>query len=462
MIENQKNKRIFKSLTSILLVGVMLIGIVGCSGGDETSDNLTEIRMWTNKSHSKKVMDELVAKWNETTGKEKGIKFVYEVREGDIGTDIDVAMAAGNAPELFETSNRAYAQDGKLLALDDVEGGQEIIDKYKDKFTLGWKVDGKIYSIPFSASTRGLIYNKDMFKEAGLVDENGEPTPPKTWDELVEYAKILTDKSSDKYGIIFPLKWGTWFASDITSPGFSSIGHEGYDPVTGKYDYTVFKPMMEAIMKIKADGSYYPGAEGLDNDPARARFAEGNIGMKFGFSFDVGVLNDQFPAKCDWGVAEYPVVDVNNKYKQILSLNDGLVINKEAAEKVGVDKVMEVYKFYHSDEVMTALYQNGLELPVLPEQILDDKLLVDAKGWEDFRKLVEISTAKPLTMPVETSGKEGLSTLFINKVWSGEASIDSILKEYTDTMNEGIKKYQEIHPELDPNEYINKNWNVKR
>ncbi|UKI35906.1 MAG: hypothetical protein L6V93_17925 [Clostridiales bacterium] len=59
---------------------------------------------------------------------------------------------------------------------------------------------------------------------------------------------------------------------------------------------------MEAIMQIKSDGSYYPGAEGIDNDPARARFAEGNIGMKIGYSWDVGVLNDQFPCKNATGV----------------------------------------------------------------------------------------------------------------------------------------------------------------
>ena len=37
------------------------------------------------------------------------------------------------------------------------------------------------------------------------------------------------------------------------------------------------KPAIEMICGIKADKSYYPGAEGVDNDPARARFAEGNI-----------------------------------------------------------------------------------------------------------------------------------------------------------------------------------------
>lgn len=38
-----------------------------------------------------------------------------------------------------------------------------------------------------------LGFNKRMFIEAGLVDENGEPNPPDTWDELVECALALTN-----------------------------------------------------------------------------------------------------------------------------------------------------------------------------------------------------------------------------------------------------------------------------
>ena len=48
--------KILKYLTVGALIGAMLLGVVGCSGGKETSSDLTEIRMWTNKSHSQKVM----------------------------------------------------------------------------------------------------------------------------------------------------------------------------------------------------------------------------------------------------------------------------------------------------------------------------------------------------------------------------------------------------------------------
>lgn len=43
------------------------------------------------------------------------------------------------------------------------------------------------YSQPFNSSTPVLYYNKDAFKKAGLDPEQ----PPKTWQDLADYAAKL-------------------------------------------------------------------------------------------------------------------------------------------------------------------------------------------------------------------------------------------------------------------------------
>ncbi|UKI36826.1 MAG: extracellular solute-binding protein [Clostridiales bacterium] len=45
------------------------------------------------------------------------------------------------------------------------------MEGYPEELCAGFKINGKTYSLPFSAATRGLVYNKDMFKAAGIVDE---------------------------------------------------------------------------------------------------------------------------------------------------------------------------------------------------------------------------------------------------------------------------------------------------
>ena len=448
-----------KKAVSLMVLSVLLLSLAACGGGTES--DVTKVRIWSSSKHSKDVMTKLADDWNNTTGKEKKIKIVYEIRE-NISSDVDMAMSAGNAPEMFGYLSAGHAMDGKIVALEDTEVGKQLLESYPEELCAGFKINGKTYSLPFSAATRGLVYNKDMFKAAGIVDENGEAKPPVTWAELVEDAKKLTNVSKDEYGIVFPMKWDTWVTSDMLSPGFSSVGFDGYNPVTGEYDYTGYEPIFNAVMQIKKDQSYLPGAEGLDNDPARAKFAEGKIGMKFAFSWDVGVFNDQFPAKCDWGVAEYAVIDADNKYKQLMSINGDMAINKTAADKIGIDKIMEVYKWYYSDEVITELYKNCMEIPVIPERVKDKELIKDKKGWVDFCNLVNISTVRPAGKPTDTSGQADLKSEFINKVWPGEMSAKTALENYTKIMNDGVKKYKEIHPEEDMEQYVNKYWNIKR
>lgn len=55
--------------------------------------------------------------------------------------------------------------------------------------------NGKIYGVPRDAYALGLMLNVDLFKQAGLVDKDGLPKYPKTWQELAETAKIIKQKT---------------------------------------------------------------------------------------------------------------------------------------------------------------------------------------------------------------------------------------------------------------------------
>src|SRR5690606_17849674 len=52
-------------------------------------------------------------------------------------------------------------------------------------------IDGKRVSVPVSANNPGLIYNKDLYREAGLDPEE----PPTTWDEVLEHGKTIVQET---------------------------------------------------------------------------------------------------------------------------------------------------------------------------------------------------------------------------------------------------------------------------
>lgn len=73
---------------------------------------------------------------------------------------------------------------------------------------------GVLYSIPMEATNLALLYNKDMFKQAGLDPEH----PPKDWNELRDFTKKLTlDKNND----------GTFEQVGFFVPVFPSAGPLG-------------------------------------------------------------------------------------------------------------------------------------------------------------------------------------------------------------------------------------------
>ncbi len=53
--------------------------------------------------------------------------------------------------------------------------------------------DNKVYGVPYNTDTRGLWYNKEIFKQAGLPEE----WKPKTWDDILMACQTIKEKVPD-------------------------------------------------------------------------------------------------------------------------------------------------------------------------------------------------------------------------------------------------------------------------
>ena len=454
-----------KKIISLLLVCIMaIVTIAGCGNELGSTDDMQTLTVWSGGSHSKNFYMEKVNEFNKTIGKEIGIRVEYIIKN-DVSKEIELAYVSGQAPDMMSGGKlNQLAGEGKIIAFEDIDGGKEFIEHYKD-FVVPKKnmCNGKTYSVPFACTTNALVYNKDMFKAAGIVDENGEALPPKTWDDVIEIAKKLTNKDKKEYGIIFNAKDSTWFGDNVNQPSVSDGGFiDGYNPYTGVFEYDAQAQVMKKVMQIKEDGTYVPGAEGLNNDAARARFAAGKIGMKMAASFDYAVYTEQFPAEIDWGVAPYPVIDENNFCGQFCTFTGGWQINTNAIEKFGADKVLKVYDFFHNDEFMVDMYKAGVNIPYNYELIKDVELSDEMKNWGEFAKMLAISYNAPQYIVHETdiTGMQSLAATW-DEIWAGKipvSDIDKVCADYAKACNDGKKKYIETHPDYVQPELVSSDY----
>ncbi len=139
---------------------------------------------------------------------------------------------SGQCPVLFDTW---FTEPPKLI------NGGFVKDITAELKALGWDVkmnpaikeilsrDGKIYGMPRDAYALGLMLNVELFREAGLVDSNGVPLYPKTWDELATVAQTIKEKTGQA-GLCLLAKdnAGGWHFSNIAwGFGASFVSQQG-------------------------------------------------------------------------------------------------------------------------------------------------------------------------------------------------------------------------------------------
>ncbi|KLU39278.1 MAG: hypothetical protein AA931_09250 [Peptococcaceae bacterium 1109] len=115
----------------------------------------------------------------------------------DYWTKIATATAAGIAPDvamndLGNVGQRAHAD--MIIPLDEYMAQSGVtLDEFwpATHSVIIW--DGQVYAMPWETDVRVLYYNKAAFREVGLDPES----PPQTWDELKEYADLLTSRDSN-------------------------------------------------------------------------------------------------------------------------------------------------------------------------------------------------------------------------------------------------------------------------
>lgn len=430
-------------LTMLLAMCLVVTCLAGCGNGGSTDENGVEtVHVWSSSGGSKVVWEKLVENYNSTRGKEKGIKIELTTYGSDYATIVDVARQNGQLPEILDsgygqTKFLEYIKTDDIIPIANMKGGTEFLEAQNCETIEGKNmIDGKVYDVFVRTTVSGLLYNKDLFKKAGIVDENGEAKPPKTIAEAREYAKKITDKKAGIYGYAFPMKfdWGYLLSSPFAA---STGGNTKYDYENITRDYSGWKKPLEWLLAMKKDGSLFPGSESLDNDTARAYFAEGNIGMMAGMSWDVGVLTSQFVASCDWGVAPFPLIDENVKYPAWRTISSGFNLTKTALNG-NQEKIMDVFEYLHSKEACLALYENNMELPYNVDYIKDADNSKIIPQFTQFANLVDDTYEIKVTPSIKMEGDS--QAVVFSKVFTGEISIDEGIADLTKRATAAFKK----------------------
>ena len=169
----------------------------GASGAADSAGGIT-MSFWSRDSNQAQVRA-LVDAWNATHDNKIEVTVIPG---GEYMTKVGAAAAGGSAPDIIAVDLiyvPQFAAAGQLADITEMAKSLPYFDKLSPSHVRLATYEGKIYALPFNAEGSILLWNKGLFKEAGLDPEKA----PTTWAEIAADAAKITALGDDKYGYYF-------------------------------------------------------------------------------------------------------------------------------------------------------------------------------------------------------------------------------------------------------------------
>ncbi|MGG5359045.1 MULTISPECIES: ABC transporter substrate-binding protein [unclassified Enterococcus] len=422
------------------LLGTALIGLSACGANNDGNDSAaaasngkTTIDFWSfwGSGARKDVIEEIIDDFNAS---QDDVQVNYKFQPwGDIWTKSLSAITAGNPPDVIVQDINSVAQRAEANQATNLS---EFVkdDTSKEFYPQLWDTvnyKGDPYAIPFNTDTQVIFYNKKMFEEAGISEDN----LPSTWDELEEAAHKLDVKENGDFSRIgfYPLwnmgadVWAlnadngeSWFNKDeevkIDTPNKVSAiewiqkwqEHYGRDTINrleADFGSGVSDPFISGLVAMRAQNiNYYSNL--MENAPDDFEFGvmqlpekeEGSGHWSWGGGFVLEVPRGAKNPEASYKFINYLTsAEVQEKFGE---KSFDIMANKEANENlVNNDNLSEkgqmIYKMADENFANTVITPTPLNAPdfttLVNEQL--DQILLGRKsakaGLSDAQKAVE-------------------------------------------------------------------------
>ena len=326
-------RNIFRGLAAVLALGMCMTGLAGC-GNEKRADGKTEIEVVSYKPEAVKAFEKIEKRFNET---HDDIHLTIS-SPNEAMTILKTRFIREDYPDIIAIGgdiNYSNFLDADLFDdISDLDEVQTVKQAYldMDKELEFIPKDGT-YALPYVANAAGILYNKDLFEQAGITEE------PKTWDEFKDVCQKLKDAG------ITPMTMDDAYATCVI--GYHLARLVGEDKVKeivteGEWDDPAVLQMAQDIEELASNG-YYSEMVGSNVWPAgqNTELALGTAAMYLNGSWLPNEVKEMAGPDFHWGCFAYPAltdgangIETNNFGAQVFGINKDTKLAKEAFDLI--------------------------------------------------------------------------------------------------------------------------------
>lgn len=320
--------------------------------------NKTIVRLWLKKSDVSPARKFQIEKFNKNN--KDNIYIILTQYKQDYDNAIRTTLASGlNAPDIFQYGFKTLMQNNQIVSLDGINFDKSKVDnsnivKYED-MPIGVKL---------TDTNVKMVWNKELFKEAGLDPEK----PPKTWEEIIDYSLKIKKRFPQVTPFAFPMKESDDMKISLGEPSVNlgDIYTSFWNYKKGEYDFKYAYDILNVYNKMYKLNLIANNFDENSSKQISSQFCQGNVAMMISTFEDKKYFSDVVPIHFSMGIGD--VVQIGKENKNIyyyIKNNDFLVINKESAkDEKKKEAIKKVYEYMLSEDVNKQILKTKNELPV--------------------------------------------------------------------------------------------------
>lgn len=386
------------------------------SAGENTSGEKVKLTMLGWEIYQQAGMEALAKAYHE---KNPNVTIDVQISTwSEYWTKLEAMANSNSLPDIFWMHTNEfskYAEAGILADLSDLYSDVDenyYTNNFPDNLVNNFTYEDKVYGVPKDVDTVALVYNKDLFDEAGVA----YPDDTWTWDTLVEASETIKEKTG-KFGMMADHNeqegWlntiyqagGFYLNEDKTKAGFE-------DPATQKG--------LKEYMDWQMAYDFSPSQSAFSDLGKAERFFAGEGAMMYFGSWGINNIYINYP-DLNWDVAVLSKCPDPAKGDGRASISNGLAYTT-AADNPNLDVVKDVLKFLGTKEAAVIHGENGAAIPAFNDTGDSWANNYEGKNVKAFVDQLEYSVQFPYSKTKSTWFPEVEATLL--EVYSGNMSFE--------------------------------------
>ena len=363
-MNNKKKLKVFSAVTIVLILLICAYRMtvvhkrITQSPYPEEANGKRVVNIWLRDNYYTLDLIDRIHKFND----ENKTYYIYVRHFGDDYYNmLRIALITGNKPDVFRLGFFDSLKDDSIYSLDKAGFNYKDLDQ-----NTVFKYHGVPMGVNISGNIPYFMVNTDVLKSCGLPQRS-----PKTWDEVISFARAIKKKYPNMTPFEFPCT--NYYDMKISFGETSIVRGETYpsfwDYKKGKYSFDQVKNLFKIYNQMYKENLLAGNYNIISRNRVIDDFTYGRAAMVLTNYDDFRFEDDKGRFKFKYIMTNYPTFDGKQSEQYYIDEINTFVINSNSADVKSASETFRMLNDICLKDKSTGIFNYNKTVPIGGEKL---------------------------------------------------------------------------------------------